>query len=58
MILIAAGAFIAYNVAIVAYALATRKGGILTVMFISRYAPWLLVSKSVTNYLFEGAIVQ
>ena len=51
LILIAAGAFALYNLFIIAYAIMMRGNNILTVMFISRYAPWLVMSKSVTAFL-------
>ena len=51
LILIAAGAFALYNLFIVGYALLTKGHNLLAVMFISRYAPWLLVSTGVTAFL-------
>lgn len=51
IILIAAGAFLAYNLIIVAYAIMTYAKGMRQVAFVSKYAPWLLMSAGMTNYL-------
>lgn len=49
IVLIGIGAFVAYNLAIVAYAY--TKEGIFRVTFIAVWAPWLLMNKQVASMI-------
>jgi len=52
IIMIGVGAFVAYNLAILVFAIGNREG-IFRVVFIAKYAPWLLMNKDFAAYMFN-----
>jgi len=53
IVLVGIGAFVAYNLAVLAYAF-TKEKGIFRITVIAMYAPWLLISKDFAAWIFSA----
>jgi hypothetical protein len=53
ILIIGAGAFVAYTLGILAYSFyAYPQGGVKRVYFVATWCPWLMLSKDVASWIF------
>jgi hypothetical protein len=55
ILLLVAGAFIAYNLIVLVYAFMTYKTGLSRLVFVAKYAPWLGISEGMSKFVYSGA---